>query len=346
MVRSGARAPAKRRTEAVKILNARLAALGHGETILKANRIATVGDLREILLAHYAANKRKSANRTALSFAHVIAYFGANRKASTIKPADVTGYAAARAAEPHRQGSDASNASINREITALAFAMKLAQKSGRLAAVLKFDTLNERDNVREGFFERPELDAVLAELPAYMIPFVKAAYFTGWRTGELLSRTWEHVDFKQGVIRLEPGQTKNSKAREFPFASLPELRELLESQRERAAALECPLVFFHYETGASIKKYGGTFARACKRAGISKLMHDFRRTAVRNLERAGVPRSASMKLTGHKTESVFTRYAITDSAMLAEGVEKLTKFHDRQSNPTDNVIDFPVRRSA
>ncbi|MCZ6478324.1 MAG: hypothetical protein O6851_08425 [Gemmatimonadetes bacterium] len=66
----------------------------------------------------------------------------------------------------------------------------------------------------------------------------------------------------------------------------------------------------------------------CKRAGIpGAWIHDLRRTAVRNLECAGVSRSVAMKLTGHKTEAVYRRYAIADSAAFAEGVEKLARLH-------------------
>jgi integrase len=62
---------------------------------------------------------------------------------------------------------------------------------------------------------------------------------------------------------------------------------------------------------------------ACKGAGLSgRIPHDFRRTAVRNLERAGVPRSTAMKMVGHKTESIYRRYAIVDEAMLKEGAAK------------------------
>jgi len=68
---------------------------------------------------------------------------------------------------------------------------------------------------------------------------------------------------------------------------------------------------------------------ACRLAGVpTRIPHDFRRTAVRNLERAGVPRSVSMKLTGHKTEAVYRRYAIVCEADLTEGLKKLVALQD------------------
>lgn len=81
-------------------------------------------------------------------------------------------------------------------------------------------------------------------------------------------------------------------------------------------------------------------------AGVpGRLVHDFRRTAVRNLERAGVPRSAAMKLTGHKTEAVYRRYAITDSAMLQEAAVKLAVLHASEANrpSTDKVRELSAK---
>jgi integrase len=165
---------------------------------------------------------------------------------------------------------------------------------------------------------------------------------------ELLTRQWRHVDLTNGWLRLEPGESKTDEGRDFPFT--PHLQIVLETQRERVRELEratgriIPSVFFHFGSeararpGSPIKDFRGAWASACRAAGVpGRLVHDFRRTAVRNLERAGVPRSAAMKMTGHRSESVYRRYAITDSAMLQEAAVKLAALHAAEADIPQDI---------
>jgi integrase len=69
-----------------------------------------------------------------------------------------------------------------------------------------------------------------------------------------------------------------------------------------------------------MKKADGTLV---ERRLPGLIFHDFRRTAVRNLERAAVPRSVAMKMVGHKTESIYRRYAIVSESDLREASAKL-----------------------
>jgi hypothetical protein len=80
---------------------------------------------------------------------------------------------------------------------------------------------------------------------------------------------------------------------------------------------------------------------ACKRAGIRRLPHDLRRTAVRNLERAGIARSAAMKMVGHRTESIYRRYSIVDAKVLEEAAVKLAMLQANEVAETGR----PRRRS-
>jgi integrase len=103
-----------------------------------------------------------------------------------------------------------------------------------------------------------------------------------------------------------------------------ELKSVLVGQREYVREIEhrvCRIIpwAFCLPRGDRIGDFRKVWASACCVAGVpGRLVHDFRRTAVRNLERAGVPRSSGMKLTGHKTLTVYDRYAITDQGMLDE----------------------------
>lgn len=224
-----------------------------------------------------------------------------------------------------RQSAGASNATVNRELAALKRALTLAVQ-GRKILTRPYVPMLAENNARQGFFERDQLDAVQRHLPEAIRPIAGFAYLTGWRVSEVLRLTWRQVDFGAGTVRLEPGTTKNREGRMFPMT--PELRALLDDRRSATAEAQAragriiPEVF--HREGEPIKSFRGAWKAACAAAGVpGRIFHDFRRTAVRNLERAGVARSVAMKLTGHKTEAVYRRYAIVNDADLRAAADKL-----------------------
>jgi integrase len=190
--------------------------------------------------------------------------------------------------------------------------------------------LLQEHNTRQGFFERAEFDAVLSHLPEEYHAALKFAYATGWRfKSEVLPLTVDRVDLRAGVVRLDPGTTKSGQGRSFFLTA--ELRALLKAQLDSIAELKkqgviCTFVF-HRANGAPIKAFRREWDRARELAGCPKrIFHDFRRTAVRNLERAGVPRSTAMQMVGHQTESIYRRYAIVDESMHREAAALLDTF--------------------
>ena len=206
------------------------------------------------------------------------------------------------------------------------------------------------NNVRTGFFEREPFEAVRAHLPENLRGFVTVAYITGWRIdSEVLPLEWRRIDATErlspnqeipGTVRLDPGTTKNDEGRVFPFTA--ELRDVLEAQRRITDTLNreqgriCPWVF--HRDGKPIKSFIRAWRAACLAAGQpGKIPHDFRRTAVRNLVRSGVPERVAMKLTGHKTRSVFERYNIVSDGDLGEAARKLDVSYRHASGASPSV---------
>ena len=337
------------RADAVNLLKKRIGEVQAGKLVGNAVEKTTLGDLTKMLADDYAANKRHSS--VAASVAHLHDFFGAEARAIDITSDRITAYRAQRQGETWAKRPVAS-ATINYELAMLRRAFKLAARAGKVSSVPEFDML-VIDNARQGFFEREQFNAVREHLPAYLKPVIETLYLTGWRRGEVLSRQWQHVDFAKGWLRLEPGQSKNKQGRMFPLTA-EELRAVLETQRERVREIEretgaiIPWVFVR-DDGSQIVGLRKAWATACKNAGVGKkLIHDFRRTAVRNLERSGVSRSAAMKMTGHLTESVYRRYAIVSESDLIEAGGKLAALHaaDRKLPGTAaKVIQFKGAKS-
>lgn len=324
--RNGRRFEESARTDAYKVA-ADLLKTYEGDIAKGLPMSAAIGRLRfedaaaDVQADYRIDGKRSLRDLTIRIDKHLTPYF-AGRRMNSITTADVRAYAKARL------DAKAKPATINRELSALRRMFTLAVKAGKLLLRPHIPMLAE-DNVRAGFFERELFETVRAALPADLRPIATFAYLTGWRISEILSLQWRQIDLKVGTVRLDPGTTKNRDGRLFPFRDhLPELRTLLEAQRKATTAVEtakdviCPWVF--HRSGKRVRNLRGAWTAACETAGCpGMLRHDFRRTAVRNLERAGVSRSVAMQLTGHKTEAVYRRYAIVSEADLGEGLAKL-----------------------
>ena len=322
-----------KREIAEKLLTKRMAAKDAGtlqESSIKPMRFA---DLRAKIEGEYQLNQRPSLDRLQVAFKALGAMFE-GWKANAITKDRLVEYANARLADGK------AHATVRYELACLRRAFRLAEVPSPY-----FPSI-EVNNTRTGFFEWPDLCAVLAHLPAYLHAPLTVGYFTGWRVkSELLPLQWSHVDWKAGTITLDAGSTKNKQSRTFPFLQFPELMTVLRVQREaveqigKARSLIVPWVFFRVTktTVLPIKSYKTAWARATRAAGFpNRLVHDFRRTGVRSLRLAGVPENVAMQLTGHKTRSVFDRYDIVDGRDRGLAVGKLAAFHAQNSSVRDN----------
>jgi integrase len=304
------------KAEARRVLQARLGQLAEGRYIGPAAERVTFDDLAEIVLTDYRVNGKKSLGHVEWRIRRYLRPFFGHKKAHEITTADVKAYIA------HRKEEEAANAEVNRELAALKRAFNLVIQAEKMTRKPYFPRLEE-DNVRQGFFEPQEYEAVLARLPEYLCPPIQWMYYTGWRVySEVLPLTWDQIDLDAGTVRLYRGTTKNKEGR---VIALPQvLKDIIEQQWQDHIAHypECPTVF--HRNGKPIKNVRGSWKRACKEANLSgKILHDFRRTAVRNLVRAGVPERVAMTITGHKTRHVFERYNIVSAGDLEEAARRI-----------------------
>lgn len=223
-----------------------------------------------------------------------------------------------------RQKEKAANASINRELAIINRAFVLGIRAGSVSSKPYIEMLPE-DNVRDGFFTPENFRDIMAKASTLLRDVITVAYRTGWRLESVILLEWRNVSLDRRLIGLTAQQTKNRKATAFPLEPFPDLMEVFERLKDEKERLEkekgkiIPRVF--HRGGEPVSSIRKAFEGARKRAGLpGRKFHDFRRSAVVNLEDMGFTETEIMDMVGLKTRAMFGRYNITtEQRILAKG---------------------------
>jgi integrase len=299
----------------------RLAEMGRGGLVgLRASALTYEDCIGMLRTAHTLAGHR---SRLQASLNHLSRYF-AGWKAREITPA------AARAYALKRRQAGAAVATVNVELARLRRALRLAWEAGRLERQPIVPTLPGA-NVRRGFLEGGDFEAILEHMPLKYHPPVLFLRYTGWRLMECLGLLWENVDRSAQEVRLHTSKTGEPRC--VPYGSHPGLCAVIEGQYRRSLGVTkspSPFLYWVFPGRAQRPLDKNTLQRHWKRARIKAglpnvYLHDLRRTWVRDAERAGVPRSVAMSITGHRSEQVYRRYAISSKRDQEEALAKVAQ---------------------
>lgn len=256
---------------------------------------------------------------------------------------------------------------LNRAVSMLSSALRLAKHHGRLNQVPTLTKLSEAGRERKGFFEKADFEAVVSHLPDYLKDCARFAYLTGWRSGAIRNLTWADVDLQARTIHMRPehdkvgrGQTLALEGELWAIVERCSAVKIVENQPKHASTKKAeeetksPITignrrlikmseFVFHRNGLHIGDYRKAWATACKLAGCpGRKFHDFRRTAARNMIRAGVSQVVAMSITGHRTVSMFHRYAIVSQDQIREAQAKL-QAHLKEQPVERKVVELPAK---
>ena len=233
------------------------------------------------------------------------------------------------------------DATVNRELSMLRTAFHNARKrTPPKVNVVPYFPMVKETFIRQGFLSDESYERLLKELPSELKALFASWFQCGVRRNELFEVQWPQVDWEAEEIVLEQGDTKGKEARTIPIVRGDMWNLLQAAWVERNEKWpESPWVFSR--AGIQIRDCRGSWAGACKRAGVPDLLiHDMRRTAVRNMRRAGIPQVVRMKISGHKTDSMERRYSIVDADDLSVAKKLMAdrKKDVKSTDPTDQTV--------
>ena len=320
--------------EAKRLLKRKVTAIESGKVLPREDKL-TFDDLAAGIENDYKVNGKRTLADLSYRIAHLRESFGLDRAIDLTTDR-------ARAYQRKRLEEGAAPATINRELAALRRMLSLAFNAGKLSRIPKIEMLAE-DNVRESFLDHGEFTMLLENLPEPVRDLVEFEYLSGWRQGSVKKLQWADVDMATHTARLRSDNSKNKTSWILPLTG--KLLEVVQ-RRVKERRLDCPYVF--HRDGRQIKDYRAAWSTACKDSGLvagraGVMPHDLRRCAARNLSRAGVPEQIAMKITAHKTASMYRRYRIVDERDLREATQSLNAYLETQ--PTTTVV-APIRKAV
>lgn len=291
--------------DAKKLRDQILGKKARGEMAQFASEKITCGELLDDVLRHAEENAKASTAKIwkLVIEANLRPFFG-KLKAAKLSTERMREY------RVKRKAAERSDATVNRELSILRTAFNVGWKCTppKVDRLPYFPVVSETGNARQGFLTDDQYAKLRDALPEYLNPLFVTAYFTGARLGELLAWRWEQVDWEQGFVTLQADETKSGHAQAVPVLT-GDMIHWLKWAHEQSNG--CERVF--NKAGEPIKEFRTAWKNACRAAeGLDLKFHDLRRTAVRNMHRAGVSQVVRMRITGHRTDSMERRYNIVD----------------------------------
>jgi integrase len=215
---------------------------------------------------------------------------------------------------------------VNRSLACLRRMLRLAYEDGKIVAVPKIRLMKEPP-ARKGFLERTKFEDLLKALPSHLRALVASLYWCGLRKGEALQVDWSQVDLDARTIRLHDEQTKTGEARVLPLPSV--VVDMLRKHEPKSGPLfDGTNLRVEWERACAAVGLGTRVEQTSEAGNVfwkydGLMLHDLRRSAVRNLRLAGVSETVAMKISGHRTANVFRRYNIVTPADVLDAMRSV-----------------------